>query len=332
LLAGKTQWLRWETTASGAAQIEYATNGNNWRIVGNVPDVSSSYFKWSVPDTFTTAVLRIKLTGGASFISDSFMISPQLNMQTGFNCTDSFLLYWNALPSASYFVYEMGSRYLQPFAQQTDTSILLSKAQHPSLDYSVTPVINNRQGLRSQTIHYISQGVECYIKSFYLQSQSFSTAFFAAEIGSLYRVQEVALEKFSFNGFKAIQAISPPASTLFQFSDSLLMQGENRYRFRIRLNNGTVIYSNIEVVYHLPSYPVLLYPNPVHQNATITIIAKEAGRYSLQFFNAMGKLVRVQQLNSSHSKIFAGTLSKGIYFVKIIDSQDKPLTQKLVIY
>lgn len=331
LLSHNTHWLRWETNRQGQAQIEYATNGNNWRQAGIVPDVSKKYFRWALPDTVTNAVVRMNFSN-ASFISDSFTISPQLNLRTGFNCTDSFLLYWNALPPNSYRLYELGSRYLESFAQPSDTAIVLTKLQHPSIFYAVAPVIQGREGIRSNTINYTTLGVGCYIKSFFLQSQNSGAAFFRGELGTLFRVEQVSLERIGLAGNSTIMTIVHPQSTLLDFTDASLSQGENRYRMKLVLTDGTILYSNIELVYYLPSTPVLLYPNPVGQPTQLKILTLESGRYRLQMIDGGGRLVMEQMLNSTLSLINTGSYARGLYLMRILDRDGKPSTQKLVIY
>lgn len=333
LLAGNTHWLRWETTIAGTAQIEYATNGNNWRTAGMVTDLSKKYFKWTLPDTTTTAVLRMKISSGGIIVSDTFTINPPLTMQVGFNCTDSFLVYWNALQVNNYRLYEAGSQYLQPFDETPDTSVILSRQQHQSLYYAVAPLINGKEGFRSATINYKAQGVECYLQSFFLQMQNGRTALFAAELGSLYHVAEVSLEKFNGIGYSAIARIANPATTSFSFSDTALRQGVNVYRISIRLQNGTTIYSNVETVYYTePGHPVVLYPNPVRQNTMLNIITNESGRYILQMIDDNGRMVLQQQLNSTLTTINSGFFAKGLYVIRIVDSKGKSSSQKLVIY
>lgn len=334
LLATNTHWLRWETNISGSGIIEYATNGNNWRTVGTVPDLSKKFFKWAVPDTTTIALLRMKINANNStIVSDSFAINPQLNMQVGFNCLDSFLLYWNSLPPNNYRLYELGARYLQPFTQTNASSILLSRQQHSDIYYAVAPLINNKEGLRSSTINYTSQGVECYFQSFFLQSQSGRTALFTAALGSTYNVDEIRFEKFNGTGYSVITTINNPTTTTFSFSDTALKPGINLYRLAIRLQNGTIIYSNTETVYYVESnHPVILFPNPVKQNTVLNVVANESGRYGLKLFDASGRLVYSKDLNSSLTIIPGNSLPAGIYFVQVVDRQGQSTQQKLIVY
>lgn len=329
LIAGHAHYIRWESNISGQGELEFATNGSNWRTVA-LTDLSKKYFRWTVPDTVTNAILRMK-TPGASKLSDSFTISPQLNLHVGFNCTDSFLLYWNSLSSGNYRIYELGSKYLNAFVQTPDTFLLLQKVQHPSIYYAVAPVISGREGIISNTINYTSFASQCYLKSFFLQSQTTSIANFTAELASLYNVSSVQFEKLSSNGFIVLRSISNPTTLNFNFADSLLKEGENHYRLAIRLTNGKVIYSNVETAYALPGRLVFLYPNPVEQSNDLKVITNESGRFTLQVFDNNGRIIYEKLLTANITRINAGTFSKGFYIARIIDAQGKPFTQKFIV-
>lgn len=333
LIAKNTHTLRWETNITGPGILEYATNGNNWRTVASIPDLSKKYHKWILPDTVTLARLRMNIIPASVFLSDTFTISPQLNIDVGFNCADSFLLFWNRLPVGQYRLYKLGEKYLQGFAQTADTSVILEKLQHPAIYYSIAPVIGNKTGIKSNTLNYVAQGTGCYIKTFFLQSQTLQSAVFHAELGSLFNVVEVALEKFDGNNFISVQTISNPATTIFDLTNTGLKQGENFYRLRVKLSNGTVLYSNTELVYHFVSeHPVVVYPNPVSQSRPVNIINNESGRYTIHIIDENGRLIYSQLLTSTLTQIPSYRLSKGIYFVNVEDKSGKNLVQKLVVY
>ncbi|HEU4902273.1 MAG TPA: S8 family serine peptidase, partial [Flavisolibacter sp.] len=221
LVAGARQALRWHTNITGSGKVEYATTGNNWRTIGEVDTLTKNYLKWAVPDTVTNAKLRM-VTTSTDFVSDTFTINPLQSLKTGFNCVDSFLLYWQSLPVNQYRLYNLGEKYLEPFLQLPDTAVVLLKAQHPSLFYSVAPLINGREGIRSNAVNYLFQGVGCYLRSFYLQSQTTTTASLVAELGSVYNVADVSLEKFNGTGFVTLQTIAAPQTISFAFNDLAL--------------------------------------------------------------------------------------------------------------
>lgn len=331
LVAGSTQALRWQSNSKGPGRVEYATTGNNWREVGAVSDLSKNILKWNVPDTFATVQLRM-ITSSNSILSDTVTISPQQNLKTGFDCVDSFLLYWKALPVDRYRLYNLGDRYLQHFLSLPDTAVVLQKSQSLSEYFAIAPLINGKEGIRSNTINYHYQGVGCYIKSFYLQTQTATAASFVAEIGSVYNVAAVSLEMFDGSRFVTLQQVASPKTTTFNFSNVALHPGANLFRFAVTLVNGATLYSNIETAYAVgTTAPVVFYPNPVPQSGTIHIIVGEVGRYALQFFDATGKLVYKTDLNSTVTEIPASRFAKGLYLITIFDMDKKTGTHKQIV-
>lgn len=330
LMAGTTQILRWETTQTGTGVLEFSYDGVSWKAISNA-NLSSNYYKWAVPDTLALARLRMR-TGSAETLSDTFAISPMLNLNIGFECVDSFMLYWNHLPPDSYELLKLGARSMDPFIQTSDTAVVLSVQQHPSLYYSVRPIIGNRKGLRGHSLNR-AQGSGCYVTSFYLQMQTPEAATFRSQLGTLYLVREVSLQKFIKGNYTTIRTTSNPSSTVQFFSDSTLMQGENIYRLQVVLANGAILYGDRIVVYHFPKdSPVIVYPNPAAQSGPLRILSSESGRYTATFFDAQGRLLWTQELNSTINEIPAMRFSRGLYYIRFADRDGKPFTQKVVVY
>lgn len=332
LLSNMRQYLRWSTTIAGNAKIEFATSGENWRVIKTTDNVEKQFLQWLVPDTVTNARLRLT-ANNKTFLSDTFTINPQLTVQTGFNCEDSFLLYWNALPVKTYRLYNLGEHYLEPVATITDTALLLYASQQATPFYSIAPLLNGKEGFRSNTSNYAAQGVGCYLRSFYLQTQTTKAALFRVELGTIYQVSEISLERLQGTAFTTVQAIANPQNTVSDFSDVPLHPGENRFRLKIKLANGTTLYSNTETVFAVgESSPVVVYPNPVLQAGMLRIIVNEVGRYTLRLHDLAGKQVFSQELNSTLTSQPISAFAKGMYLLSVYDKDNRKTTYKLVIY
>ncbi len=331
LIGGQRNVLRWQSNRSGTAALAYATQQDNWITIADAVDVSRPYFIWQVPDTLTTARMRMQFSNGQT-TTDTLVISPTTNLQVGFHCADSFLLFWNHLPATQYQVYQLNEKYLEPAALANDTTAILHKDQHPSFYYSVAPLINGRTGLKSYTINYTGQGAECYFRSFYAQQQTADRVIFSAAIGSLYQVASLALQKQQQSSYTTLQTVNQPATTSFSFTDSALTQGLNLYRVELTLSSGAVLYSNEVRVYHFPQSPVIIYPNPARQQEPVQIITSGAGRYRIDVWNATGALVHQMQLTELVNQVPPLRLSKGVYFIGITGEDGQRSRQKLVVY
>jgi hypothetical protein len=168
IFTGRRNILRWQCSYSNSTgQLEYSLNkGNSWQIIDNAVDLAKGYYNWMPPDSFSTGLLRLSFAS-SNFISDSFTISKRFDVFIGFNCPDSFMLYWRKIPGVNnYQVYRLGDKYMELLLTTTDTAAILAKQTNTSLYYAVAPLINNRAGVRSYGYNYTTQGAGCYVRTF----------------------------------------------------------------------------------------------------------------------------------------------------------------------
>jgi hypothetical protein len=332
LTASSNNIVRWQTNMAGTGSIDFSTNGTEWQTIASSVNLATQYFKWDVPDTIATAFLRMNLPLLASVTSDNFVISKPASIHVGFNCPDSFLLYWNKFKTNQYQLYHLNEKYLEPLQTVADSFIVLQKQQHPDLFYSVTPLINSKPGLRSFTINYTTQGAGCYIRTFFALLQNSNTAFLTAELGTLYNVSEISFQKITASGIQTLKTIANPSTLNLSFADLKLTQGANLYRLQIKLGNGSIVYSDTDLVYYFPVHPVLVYPNPAQHNQPINIVAQDPGIYSVDIYDANGRLVHQQKLSNISQRLKMLFLPAGLYIVKVFDDNEKTFTQKLIVY
>src|SRR6185295_6673765 len=94
------------------------------------------------------------------FQSDTFTISRRFDVNVGFNCYDSFMLYWNRIPGIDqYQVYRLGDKYMEPMSIINDTALVINSHASTSLHYAVAPLMGNKIGVRSYAYDYTAQGV-----------------------------------------------------------------------------------------------------------------------------------------------------------------------------
>jgi hypothetical protein len=324
--------LRWESTYTNTtAQLEYSLNsGNSWQVIDNAVDLAKGYYKWTPPDSFVTTLLRMNFAS-QHFVSDTFTISKRFDVNVGFNCPDSFMLYWNKTPGVnSYQVYRLGDKYLEPLLVTTDTIVILSKQTNLSLHYAVAPLINNKTGVRSYGYNYTTQGVGCYVRTFLAQLIN-STARLDLELGTSYGIKSITWQKLTLSGYISLQTVNTIQGLNFNYADNMLSHGLNIYRVKIELLDGRIIYSETATVY-FASEPYIIYPNPVPQYQDVTLISNDPGTVELQVFNSIGVKLFEETLNDWSNTIPTGKLSKGIYLLRIIKDSQLQKTLKLVVY
>jgi len=277
-------------------------------------------YRWAVPDI--NSLVRLRMTVGTNILqSDEFIVHSRITGFTGFNCTDSFLLGWNKTPAVSqYSLFTLGDgdqslRLLIP--STTDTQAVLKKNAQPSLLYAIAPLIGGKAGQKSFTFDYTTQGAGCYIKSFLAFLQETGRVSITAELGTLYQVKQLVLEKLVAAVAQPLQTIDLPSTNSWQWEDDQLLQGENYYRLRIQLESGQFIYSEPEKILVVKKGNYLVWPNPVAATSGIWVQAKDFTEALLQLYNAQGQLVKQQAMIDFPQWLPVNGLKSGLYFLLI---------------
>ena len=315
--------FRWTTSfGSTTANLEYSiNNGISWQAISTSINLNTKYFQWAAPDTNAIGLLRVTI-GGQQFISDAFTISAKPNLSVGFNCADSVLLYWNKNKGiTNYQLYGLGTKYLQPLNVISDTQFIFNKNILPYLNFAVAPIINNRTGVKSYATNYTTQGVECYIKNLLADLVS-NNADIKLDIGTTYLIKKIVVEKLTAGSFTSIYETSNINSLSYSTTDTHLQKGVNTYRAAIYLLNGKIIYSDVVSVIYFGGADVLIYPNPVHQNNTVTIQLKLLNNQTITISDVLGRRV-LQKKSDATLFSFPAVFAKGMYFITITDPENK---------
>jgi len=328
----RTNTLRWNSTYDNAtAQLEYSLDKENmWHLIDSAVDLTKGYYKWTPPDSFVDGILRMNFAS-QHFQSDTFTISRRFDVNVGFNCGDSFMLYWNRIPGIDqYQVYRLGDKYMEPISIVNDTAIVINSHAGTSLHYAIAPLIGNKIGVRSYAYDYTAQGVGCYIRTFVGEVMSNSSEL-DLELGTSYNIKSITWERLTSNGYLPLQTVNSMQGLHFNYRDDAPQHGLNTYRAKIELLNGTVIYSDPITLYYSEG-PYFVYPNPVAQYHDVTIINNSTDITQLQIFNSLGLKISEQTLSDFSNPISTNKLGKGIYLFRVIKGGELKQTLKVVVY
>ena len=331
IFPGEKNIIRWESGyANQQGKLEYSLNETDWFVISDNVDLTKGFIEWQVPDTIALSSLKMVIDG-KTFLSDRFGISKEIKLSVGFHCQDSILLYWDKVEEAGeYQLYSLEGNYLEPILMTNDTFMVLSKTNHPSLYFAVAPVLDAEPLLKSFTINYTTQGVECYFKSF-LGGITNNEIHLLLNLGSLYNIATIDWERFSSNGFEQLHREPQLNQTTFSYNDINPIIGVNTYRVKITLKNGQVIYSEPITIYYVDENNYRVFPNPVSQYQPVNIISRQADIASMQVINSSGVLVFEKRLDDVINTIPAGTLSKGFYILRILDDNGMITHLKLIV-
>ncbi|TGE14676.1 S8 family serine peptidase [Hymenobacter elongatus] len=334
LRPGTTNFLRWNWSGAATAtgQLEYQPLGTQkWRILqANLP-LARTNFSWAVPDTTTLARVRM-VTSNATFLSDTFLIAQPQTPTVGYACEEDALILWKRIPGAQqYQVYQLSQTYLQPYLLTADTALLLNKAQMQVRYYAVAPVFGKITGERGNTIEFTEQGTACYIKSFLPRTIVTDTVLFDLEVGTLYGLKSVTLERLTPGGAIAIQTIIPVQELVMTFLDPTPVLGRNEYRVRLDLADGRVLYSQPEEVQVTRLDELQAYPNPIVAGETLRVLLAESPNARIQLYDMTGRLLRETIESGAIKEVSTTGLAKGMYLLRVRTESSTTLTTRVVI-
>jgi len=329
---GRSNILRWESSYNVLiGRLEYSTdNGNTWQLIDDAVVLANGYLKWTPPDNFAKAILRMNVAS-QNFVSDTFSISKRFDVLVGFNCADSFMLFWNKIRDVNnYQVYHLGEKYMEPLLTTADTAVVLAKQSNTSLYYAIAPLLQNKTGVRSYAYNYTNQGVSCYVRVLLAQLIG-NSARLDLELGTSYNVKAITWQKLTTNGYLSLQKVDNISGLTYSYIDNSLTHGLNVYRVKIELMDGRVVNSETVTVYYAKE-PYIVYPNPVPQSQPVTLISNDPDIAHLQIFNTIGQKVFEKTLNDFSNTIPTDRLSKGIYLLRIVKDNQAEATLKLIVY
>ena len=220
---------------------------------------------------------------------------------------------------------------MAPLTDVTDTFWVAGKQANPVLYYAVTPLVNNKEGVRSYGFNYTTQGTGCYIQSFLAQLSGTNGVLYL-QLGSVYHIRSLTWQKLLLNEYINLQTIQLPEVDSYDYTDATLTKGVNTYRVKIELTSGQVIYSDPASLYYFGRDIYIVYPNPVAQNQPLTVLSNDPDITTLEVFNSYGAKVMVKQLDSQVNTFPVARLGKGIYFMQIVKDGRRQQLFKVFIY
>lgn len=322
--------IRWETTISDTATLQYRINNGSWQLLSNGIDLSKQYHQWQPPDTVATVQFRLR-TVQKNWLSDTAGISKNLFIRTGFNCVDSFLIYWQKEKVDSYHVYRLGEQYLEKYVTVKDTALIQFKQNNPYTYFAVAPLLQDQiEGQRSFTFDYTKQQVACYINGFIADPSGNNAARISLQLGTTYQVTKIVFEKLTAAGFQSFREIAPVTTTQFIINEPA-SKGLNTYRARIELSNGSVQYTQQEEVLQFVDQSYYVFPNPIKPGTSLNVMAEDPDNKEFRLYDLFGRLLMKEKLVGFRNQLRMPLLQRGIYFYTILQAGDRRLNGRLIV-
>jgi len=311
--------LRWNASGNKKGKITYKyIDQDTWTHIAGDVDPNSGQLKWKTPGS--SGLIQLQWSNAdTSILSDTFFLIEPLRPKVGLVCPDSILFYWNnEIQADSFQILKLGSRHLEHFATTADTFYVSHLLMNDTYHYAVAPIYDGKTGPQSYGFDYRTQGVRCYIKTFFLKEVIAGKAFFTARLGSLYNVESVVLEKLQGDDYTLIQELTPPVTTDLTLMSDELQDGITWFRMKVILNNGATYLSEPVAVYYIRHTDILIFPNPASDHQEITILVKRNVDFNLKILDMLGREISTLTETENPQIISTSNLVSGQYVALII--------------
>jgi hypothetical protein len=331
--SGSQVVLQWQTNqASALGTLKWRdVQTSNWQLAIDSIPLQSGWFRWVFPDSIVAMQLNMVIAG-TDYLSDTFLVCPELKMRVGFNCPDSVMLFWNSIPGqVNYQLYGLGNQYLEPLFITPDTFVVLQKNTYSSVRFAVAAVhdyqVSNR---RSAAPDIGSQGLECYFRRFEAQWYGDPHIELTLSLGTDYGINSITFEKKQGGVFLPFAELDA-RGTVFTLTDVSPHQGVNEYRARLNLADGNFLWSDIAEGYFSDNYSWWIFPNPVSSNESLRWISRTDETGWLTMYDVNGNQVLETSSDDFLNEIPLRGISPGVYFFRVRDGSLEVGAGKLMV-
>ncbi len=331
LTPGNQHRIRWETSINETGSLFYRSNEVEWELISSAIEPATTNYPWRIPDSLQWVQFRFVFPN-TELLSDTITVSNETRMVTGFNCADSFLIYWAPVPKViGYRVFRLGENYMEAFATTTDTILIQSKQNNSFTHFSVAPLFENeKEGRHSYAFAYENQLTRCYIQNFLADPDGPGTAKLQLELGTTYQVTTVRFQQKTSTGYVTIDSITVSNNRFFTIT-AVATDGLNLYRAIVTLINGRSYNTEWLPVYQFNSFDYFVFPSPVRKGNPLTILSKDPEAAIFVLYDMTGRPLLKKQILSTRELIPTSQLSSGVYIYIITRDGVKEKTGRLII-
>ncbi|MFH6990998.1 S8 family serine peptidase [Flavobacterium sp. FlaQc-48] len=323
--------FKWNSSFSGfpgQLSISY-NNGQTWEIIANTINLESGQFTYTpAAQKFSKAKLKMTIDT-MDYISDPFTISYDLNISTSLVCDGTTEINWDKPDDvASFNIYQLTGDHLE-FKEQT------TKAGYAYTDgkiYTVVPVFDNSEGIKSESTLQYLQNSNCYFELTLAEVYQENKIKIEASLFSLYNIKRIELVKIINNSEAVMNTIHDINSKTLSFLDTSPVKGSNKYKINIILENNTIISSLVLDAHYLGNDLFFVYPTLLGKNEELSIEAKKEDSAIFYLYNTNGQNTLTSPLLSKTNQINLKNTASGLYIYKIITSSGEMQTGKIAVF
>ncbi|WP_144891775.1 S8 family serine peptidase [Flavobacterium tiangeerense] len=322
--------IKWNSTITGTngeLSISY-NDGQTWEsIKTNINIENGQYLYLPLKELFTKAKLKMKI-GNEEFISDSFIISYDLNTTTSLVCNGTTEINWTKPETVSSFnIYELVDTKLTFKEQVTNSTYTYTKGKI----HAVSPNFNSVEGIKSESTLRYENNSNCYFEFVNAEITTENLITISTNLFSLFQIKKVELLKLVNNKEILLTSKNVPLSKNFTLDDVAPSEGFNKYRVRLTLEDNTTINSTAIDIIFMGKSDFFVYPTALKPNQDINIETKKEEETFFYLLNMNGQNTVSQSFITKSTSITLPSLPSGIYIYKIISKTGKNKTGKISI-
>lgn len=325
------KYVRWTNNLDfPVSKIEYSINSGGWTEIVNAANITKPFFLWNTPDVNGVAQLRA-LVNGVYYTSEEFVISKVIIPTVDFNCDENIQFSWELVPNVTaYNVQLLEDTYMYTNSTVSETNIVIPKNTFKTPYISVTPVFNGGVGVKGQTINYNSQGVNCYYKNFLAFVKNENVVDVRLSLSTLTNVASVVFEKIRNGETEVIQTYTMPSLQDLQTEDEKVLGGENEYRAKIILDNGTEIYTDSIKIEFPFDNTLKIYPNPVIASEGMFVYSR-GNNLEIEIIDVTGRIIYTNKIQKIRQTIPVPNFKTGLLFVRVLKEGQQIAVKKILV-
>jgi len=323
--------LRWKSGFSNTiGELQLLTDSGEFETLSEI-DLSKGFLEFPF-ENFRPGLNTIRMKVGDSYFeTESFVVSTQPIIRVGGVCDQELILtFLNADNNASFEV-----QYLD---ESTLSFLSLGIVYEPSIsidhvadrNYRVIPIYDGLPGANSELIK-VSDIDFCYFNTLLADAQEDMISI-EGFLASDHLIENIQLFKI-IDGETVLITEQPFIDNELVFLDPNPENGLNTYFLRIERSNGISIDSELVEAFYISNNQVIISPNPAQANQGFTVLVNSAlvGNSTITFFDAQGKILFSQEVDSINLFIEENQFPQGIIFLKIINDNGDIIDEKLIL-
>jgi hypothetical protein len=221
---------------------------------------------------------------------------------------------------------------MQEVATTSDTAFIFKKYDFSTTYFAVVPMLEVGRGIRSQAFDYNALGSTCFIFSFQDEVVPNEGIYLDLELGTTYGVDQLIFEHQTTNRFDPVGVVEVNKNNVIRFLHANPAQGYNRYRVRLKLQNGEEVISDTVENFFITETPFFGFPNPVTSAQQLRIFSRafENVQIAFELYRGDGTLMLETEILSDREFISLAQFPPGLYIYRI-RSEEGYYKGKLVI-